>query len=490
MSKKIKITISAICLIAFLVPLLAGNELSIVAGEPNTENFPEICFGISVRDTLGNKVEGLDTSMVKLYEDSVRVSDLTFKTLAESENHIAILIAVDASFSMAGGPIDSIKSAIKTFVDQLSANDRVGIITFHDDVDIISPFTTSKDSLKKQVDSIKATGQRTELHYGVIRGLELLDNVTVKNKALIVLSDGKNEGEAWSDDDAIEKAREYSIPIFSIGYHTIAAKKYLRVLERMADKTGGQYNDAPTTREIGNVYDEVLKQIQAQQSICYESNVSRADSLEHTININIVTESGEGNKSIIFLSPKDGRGDQKLNWLVIGLIVFLLAIVLVYMNKKNKQKAEQEKQKILEEKEQLEKELKHEREEKAKDKKPRKVQKEVKDKEPDPRQTIISGRTKGQATQVQLYFENGPMAGQTVLLAHEMTIGRSDTNTVAIADQTVSGQHAKIEYHGKDYMLIDLGSTNGTLVNGNKVSQSAIKQGDMVQIGKVKITVK
>ena len=49
-------------------------------------------------------------------------------------------------------------TAIKTFVNQLSQNNRVGIIVFHDDFDIISPFTTLMDTLKSQVDSIKAFG--------------------------------------------------------------------------------------------------------------------------------------------------------------------------------------------------------------------------------------------------------------------------------------------------------------------------------------------
>ena len=162
------------------------------------------------------------------------------------------------------------------------------------------------------------------------------------------------------------------------------------------------------------------------------------------------------------------------------------------MNKKNKRKAEQEKQQILHEKEQLEKDLEHEREARAKDSKLQQDKKEMVEKEPDPRKTIISGRTKGQAkaTQVQFYFENGPLSGQTVLLSHNMTIGRSSSNTVVIEEQTISGQHAKIEYSEQEYILIDLDSTNGTFVNGNKVSQSAIKKGDTVKMGKVKITIK
>ena len=97
-----------------VVPMLAG-DLDIVVGEANTDKFPEICFTISVKDSAAEKIENLDTSMVKVFEDSVRNNELRIQTLAESENQIAIMVAVDASLSMAGAPIDSVRAALKTF---------------------------------------------------------------------------------------------------------------------------------------------------------------------------------------------------------------------------------------------------------------------------------------------------------------------------------------------------------------------------------------
>ena len=71
-----------------------------------------------------------------------------------------------------------------------------------------------------------------------------------------------------------------------------------------------------------------------------------------------------------------------------------------------------------------------------------------------------------------------------------MSIGRSDKNELVIQDGTVSGKHCKIEYKGNQYMVTDMNSTNGTIVNGNKVSTSEVKQGDKIQLGKIQILVK
>ena len=469
---------------------LMANDLDIVVGEPNTDKFPEICFTISVKDSLGNKITDLDTSMIRLYEDSVKNQNLSITTLGDRDDQIAILIAVDASLSMAGEPIDSVKASIKAFLGQSSNNDHIGIIAFHDSVEIISPFTSDMVTLSGYVDSIKAVGSDTYLHMALYKGLEMLqeNDSLPSNKALIVLSDGKDEGMAYSDDDAIELALKFGIPIYSIGYHTKVAKKHLRVLERMSDKTGGEYIDAPTTADLAGVYDAVYEQIQAQQTVCFSAQAFKADSLEHVININLVTESGNGNSSIVFRTPAgDGK---KLDWILIASVILLLVGVSFYMNRKAKQQAEEEKKQLQDEKERLEKELSLEREARSQGDQPVQDKTELADREPDPRHTVISGSTGAQGYQAQFYFDSGPLSGQTVILSDGMTIGRSESNTLVIADQTVSGQHGKIEYKGNNFVIVDLNSTNGTLVNGNKISEIALKQGDRVELGKVKITVK
>jgi adenylate cyclase len=71
-----------------------------------------------------------------------------------------------------------------------------------------------------------------------------------------------------------------------------------------------------------------------------------------------------------------------------------------------------------------------------------------------------------------------------------MTIGRSDSNLLTVSDQTVSGKHAKIVVKGEAFSIVDLDSTNGTMVNGQKVSEMSIKSGDQIQFGKVVTRVK
>jgi len=69
----------------------------------------------------------------------------------------------------------------------------------------------------------------------------------------------------------------------------------------------------------------------------------------------------------------------------------------------------------------------------------------------------------------------------------EVFIGRNAQNTVSVEDTAVSGRHCSITRDGHKYTLVDLGSTNGTRLNGAAVSKSLLRPKDIVQIGAVEL---
>jgi len=65
-----------------------------------------------------------------------------------------------------------------------------------------------------------------------------------------------------------------------------------------------------------------------------------------------------------------------------------------------------------------------------------------------------------------------------------ITIGRRKENSIVFSNPEVSSSHARIDKIGSDYILTDLQSTNGTLVNGLKVLSHRLSHGDRISIGK------
>jgi pSer/pThr/pTyr-binding forkhead associated (FHA) protein len=87
--------------------------------------------------------------------------------------------------------------------------------------------------------------------------------------------------------------------------------------------------------------------------------------------------------------------------------------------------------------------------------------------------------------QFRFVMRSGPTIGKVYPLeADEIFIGRDATNKVAINDAEVSRRHARMELRGTAYVLQDLGSTNGTFVNGTRVSgMQVLNPGDTVSFG-------
>lgn len=85
---------------------------------------------------------------------------------------------------------------------------------------------------------------------------------------------------------------------------------------------------------------------------------------------------------------------------------------------------------------------------------------------------------------------SGPGKGARFLLNGAQTsIGRTVTSEIFLDDVTVSRKHAMVERSiGASYSVRDLGSLNGTYLNGEAVTEAALNSGDEIQIGKFKLT--
>jgi pSer/pThr/pTyr-binding forkhead associated (FHA) protein len=88
------------------------------------------------------------------------------------------------------------------------------------------------------------------------------------------------------------------------------------------------------------------------------------------------------------------------------------------------------------------------------------------------------------------------MAKLTILMpggpetVHELTedlvtLGRASDNVIVLDDGSASGHHAQLKLAGGVYHLKDLGSTNGTRVNGNPTSEARLRDGDKLRFGGV-----
>jgi pSer/pThr/pTyr-binding forkhead associated (FHA) protein len=77
-------------------------------------------------------------------------------------------------------------------------------------------------------------------------------------------------------------------------------------------------------------------------------------------------------------------------------------------------------------------------------------------------------------------------------LSHELkgertTVGRVDDNAFKIAEASVSSHHAEILVQGSEVVVKDLNSTNGTFINGEKITEAPLKPGQILRLGQIEM---
>lgn len=86
-----------------------------------------------------------------------------------------------------------------------------------------------------------------------------------------------------------------------------------------------------------------------------------------------------------------------------------------------------------------------------------------------------------------LVVTEGPGAGKSYPVERPLILGREKGVDLQVVDIAASREHAKVFTQDGDWFVIDLGSRNGTLVNGSKISRWLLGHGDVIKIGKTSI---
>lgn len=96
---------------------------------------------------------------------------------------------------------------------------------------------------------------------------------------------------------------------------------------------------------------------------------------------------------------------------------------------------------------------------------------------------LKNGKNLGWKLKVDIPGDGGNFAvGDMIPIGNKISIGRNMSNQLVLPSQSVSSYHAQIYFEDGRYMLEDLNSTNGTFINGIKISKKNLQPGDEIRI--------
>lgn len=186
----------------------------------------------------------------------------------------SFLIAADISFSMAerdwvvGGKRmtrwEAVRSIMKDFVEQRKS-DQIGLVMFATHAYLQAPLTVDLPTITWLLDETEVgmAGQMTSLGEAIGYSIKVFRNDTIKQKVMLLLTDGVDSGEDIAPLDAAQAARKDSITIYTLGIGKARGSGGYNIDEKgmteIAHLTGGKYFNAMNEGELKKVYDELNK---------------------------------------------------------------------------------------------------------------------------------------------------------------------------------------------------------------------------------------
>lgn len=247
------------------------------AGERIDVDFVELYT--TVVDQKGRPVEGLSQKDFRVFEDGAEQQVRRFELVRDVPVHAGLLI--DTSWSMAEGNGEKLEAAVRGalgfFQTVITPKDRAAVITFSDQPTLAVRFTNNQEVLAGGLAGLTAEGG-TALYDSLIYALHYFGGIRGK-KAIIVLSDGKDEGSRYQFADTLEYARRSGVSLYSVGIGLSPKDTDVRLkLSRLAEETGGRVFFIDRAGELERVYDSIEEELRSQYLLAYQSsNFSRDD---------------------------------------------------------------------------------------------------------------------------------------------------------------------------------------------------------------------
>ncbi len=226
-----------------------------------------VALDVLVTDQEGRFVSGLKADDFRVREQGV-AQELSF--FSPGRTPVTIVVLLDSSASVRSDMV-SIQKAANRFIRKLASGDRARIGFFHDEVVFGPRFTDDMTEHAAMINQMRPE-RSTHLYDALIESFEKLDRVPDR-KALLVFSDGDDQGSRTSTEGALEAARQSDVSVYAVGVpgwsaaggtHTNQA-----LLEQVARVTGGRAFFPASEKQMQKAFDRICDEIHHQYRIGY-----------------------------------------------------------------------------------------------------------------------------------------------------------------------------------------------------------------------------
>jgi VWFA-related protein len=238
---------------------------------------------VTVTDTLNNRpVTDLSKEDFRIFEDGVEQKITWF---GWEDGPVSMGLLFDTSGSMKNKIAASV-SALSYVFQASIAGDEFFLLQFSDDVRMLSGFTNEPELVQRRLGIVQASGW-TALLDAVALGTNHMRSARNSRKVLLILSDGNDNNSRFSESEIRSRVMEADLRIYAIG---IAYRP--RLLQRLAEETGGKVLVARDLNELPEVAQRLSAEIRSQYLLGYSPRNDAGDGKYRTVKVELLQQPG------------------------------------------------------------------------------------------------------------------------------------------------------------------------------------------------------
>ena len=272
--------------IAYLEDGSTAEDLVLInspnAGERVDVEFVELYT--TVTDHHGRPVEGLNRADFKVYEDGSEQAIRRFELVRDLPIHAGVLI--DTSGSMATKLDAAIQGALGFFKQVIKPRDRAAVFTFSSEPNLAVRFTHDTAALAAGLEGLHAEGN-TVLYDTIIEALYYFGGIRGK-RAIVLLTDGRDEGSKYQYKDALDYARQSGVAFYTVGIGLAPTDSDVHFkLRELAEETGGRSFFIEHPSALKEIYAAIEGELRSQYLVAYQSSKGGNDGTYRNVQVKL-----------------------------------------------------------------------------------------------------------------------------------------------------------------------------------------------------------
>ena len=265
-------------------------------------------INVRINSTNAEGLENLslDKTDFKVFADGIE-QNVEFFLAAKTPFDLILLLDLSGATS---GKQDEIRRSTKKFIEAARPQDRIAIVTFTDEINIVSELTTDKKMLLKKAGKIGMTGGSKVWDALDFVFQEIVDKESrSRRSAIVFMTDGVDQtlGSNYrfkpdngiskiSFADLLENIRSHDTTIYPIYFDTetrfglITERAYRnarRTLKLIAEESGGEMFSVKKAKDLEGTYDEIIQDLSKIYSLGYLTDTIPADGFWHVLKVEL-----------------------------------------------------------------------------------------------------------------------------------------------------------------------------------------------------------